>query len=159
MQGIYCACPEKNTLGAILAYAFNRPSIFVETNVRTVYIHHFFADSFAVDDKEIIELLENTIDRENPRAFYQSLMDYGSWLKGQGVRNVVQSRHYKKQSPLKGSVREVRGQIIRELSRGPKTKRTLIQTVSHDERFTAALNGLIKEGLITLQDAVYRLTD
>lgn len=133
--------------------------MYVETNVRTVYIHHFFADNFVVDDKEIIELLENTIDGENPRAFYQSLMDYGSWLKGQGVRNVAQSRHYKKQSPLKGSVREVRGQIIRELSRGPKTERTLIQTVSHDERFTAALNGLIKEGLITLQDAVYRLTD
>jgi adenine-specific DNA glycosylase len=31
----------KNTAGAILAYAFNQPAIYVETNVRTVYIHHF----------------------------------------------------------------------------------------------------------------------
>lgn len=59
----------KNTAGAIRAYAFNMPSIFVETNVRTVYIHHFFADDFAVDDKQIIELLEATIDRNNPRQF------------------------------------------------------------------------------------------
>jgi len=34
----------KNTAGAILVYAFNHPALFVETNTRTVFIHHFFAD-------------------------------------------------------------------------------------------------------------------
>lgn len=139
----------KNTAGAILAYAFNQPAIYVETNVRTVYIHHFFADNFAVDDKEIIELVEATLDRENPRRFYQGLMDYGSWLKAQGVRNISQSRHYKKQSPLKGSVREVRGQIIRVLSDNDYTEFDVRERVAADERFEAALAGLVKDGLVT----------
>ena len=33
----------KNTAGAILAYAYNQPGLFIETNIRAVYIHHFFA--------------------------------------------------------------------------------------------------------------------
>lgn len=41
-----------NTAGAILAYAFNRPVVYIETNIRTVYLHHFFADRFDIDDKE-----------------------------------------------------------------------------------------------------------
>lgn len=139
----------KNTAGAIIAYAFNMPSIFVETNVRTVYIHHFFADNFAVDDKEIIELLEDTIDRKQPRQFYQNLMDYGSWLKAQGVRNISQSRHYKKQSPLKGSVREVRGQIIKALSAGSMNSDALRSVIGADERFDAALAGLLHDKLVS----------
>ena len=138
----------KNTAGAILAYAFNQPAVYVETNVRTVYIHHFFADNFAVDDKEIIELVEATIDHENPRKFYQNLMDYGSWLKAQGVRNIAQSRHYKKQSPLKGSVREVRGQIITLLNEGDMSKVDVMRRVQADARFEPALEGLKRDGLV-----------
>lgn len=148
----------KNTAGAIRAYAFNMPSIFVETNVRTVYIHHFFADNFAVDDKQIIELLEATIDRNNPRQFYQNLMDYGSWLKSQGVRNISQSRHYKKQAPLKGSVREVRGQIVQALSQGSVTESELRDSLQADERFSPALAGLIRDGLVSHEETVLHLT-
>lgn len=148
----------KNTAGAILAYAFNQPAIYVETNVRTVYIHHFFADNFAVDDKEIIELLEATIDRESPRKFYQNLMDYGSWLKSQGVRNIAQSRHYKKQLPLKGSIREVRGQIIRVLSDNDHTEFSLRRQVVADERFEPALAGLVADGLVAYTGDQLHLT-
>jgi A/G-specific adenine glycosylase len=98
----------KNTAGAILTYAYNTPAVFIETNVRAVYIHHFFDDGALVDDSDIRELLEKTLDRDDPRTFYWSLMDYGSWLKRQGVR-ASRSKQYKKQSPLRGSVREVRG--------------------------------------------------
>lgn len=147
-----------NTAGAILAYAFNQPAIYVETNVRTVYIHHFFADNFAVDDKQIIELVAATIDRDKPRAFYQALMDYGSWLKGQGVRNTAQSRHYKKQSPLQGSVREVRGQIIKQLSGGDMNEAVLRRLVAADERFDAALAGLVRDELVAVTNAQVHLT-
>lgn len=148
----------KNTAGAIRAYAYNQPSIFVETNVRTVYIHHFFADDFAVDDKQIIELLEATIDHSDPRRFYQNIMDYGTWLKGQGVRNISQSRHYKKQPPLKGSVREVRGQIIAQLSVRDMTAHELMAALAADERFTGALDGLIRDGLVQKTRAKLHLT-
>lgn len=135
----------KNTAGAILAYAFNRPSIFIETNIRTVYIHHFFADDFDVTDKQIIAKLEATIDHKNPRKFYQALMDYGSWLKMNGVKNNARSKHYKKQSKLAGSVREMRGEILRRLARGDTHWR---EDIEHDTRFDEALAGLTRDGLL-----------
>lgn len=135
----------KNTAGAILAYAFNRPSMFVETNIRTVYIHHFFADDFDVSDKQIIEKIEQTIDRKNPRQFYQNLMDYGTWLKANGVRNIDHSRHYKKQAALKGSLREMRGEIIRRLSLEYPDWQV---DIGHDPRFDEALAGLVHDGLV-----------
>ncbi|MES2876646.1 MAG: A/G-specific adenine glycosylase [Patescibacteria group bacterium] len=148
----------KNTCGAIEAYAFNRPSLFIETNVRTVYIRHFFADDFEVDDKWILEKLTTTIDTEHPREFYWSLMDYGSWLKANGVRNSARSKHYKKQSPLEGSLRQVRGQIIRELTTGAMTEATLRQLLKADYRFESALAGLQRDGLVSGSPAGFHLT-
>lgn len=148
----------KNTAGAIRVYAFNQPSIFVETNVRTVYFYHFFANQETVSDQELIEKLEGTIDYEHPREWYQAIMDYGTYLKSQGVRNIVQSKHYLKQSPLKGSIREVRGQIIRELTNKDYQETTLRVQLAADERFATALNGLLKEGLISHTDGLLHLT-
>lgn len=138
----------QNTAGAILVYAYNKPEVFVETNVRAVYIHHFFDDQDLVDDQDIRAQLERTIDRDNPRAFYWALMDYGSWLKKQGALP-ARSRHYKKQSPLKGSVREVRGQIIAALAIKDMSETALRELLDADERFTPALISLISDGLVT----------
>lgn len=147
----------KNTAGAILAYAFNKPTVYIETNVRAVYIHHFFADSELVDDKDIRSLLEQTIDSSDPRHFYWALMDYGSWLKKQGVRP-NRSRHYKKQAPLKGSVREIRGQILTVLSAADHSVASLQSQVASDERFDPALAGLIKDGLVAKSGSKLHLT-
>jgi len=148
----------RNTAGAIAAYAFNRPALFVETNVRTVYIHHFFNDAFSVDDRQIIDVLGRTLDKERPREFYWALMDYGAHLKAGGIRNIDQSRHYKKQSPLMGSVRQVRGQIIRTLSDGDRPETALRAAVEADDRYEAAMTGLIKDGLVTIRRGQVYLT-
>ncbi len=147
----------KNTAGAIRAYAYDQPAIFIETNVRAVYIHHFFADSDVIDDKDIAKLLDETLDREHPREFYWALMDYGTQLKKQGIKP-SRSRHYVKQSPLKGSVREVRGQIIAILSEGDTTMALLAVRYDGDERFEQALNGLITDGLVMVSDDDIYLT-
>ncbi len=144
-----------NTAGAICAYAFNQPALFVETNVRSVYLHHYFADSDVVDDTQIKEVLARTIDTEHPREFYWALMDYGSTLKRQGVGGIRRSKHYKKQSALKGSVREIRGQIIATLSEGAMTRVALKQAVVYDERFEKALDGLARDGLIVIGDTIH----
>jgi A/G-specific adenine glycosylase len=147
-----------NTAGAIAAYAFNQPAIFVETNVRTVYFHHFFPNGEKVDDRQLREMVAKTIDRENPREFYWSLMDYGTWLKKQGAGRLQQSRHYKKQSALKGSVREVRGQIVKALAANDMSQGALQQSVDFDERFALALGGLMRDGLVVQTDAKLHLT-
>ena len=149
----------KNTAGALLAYSFNKPAIFIETNIRTVYIHHFFADDFAVDDRLIRQKLEATIDRQHPREFYWALMDYGAWLKARGIKNIAQSKHYTKQTPLKGSVREVRGQIITELHKASGLPDAALRiAVKSDDRYEIALAGLVRDGLVTKTKSIIHLT-
>lgn len=147
-----------NTAGAILAYSFNTPVTFIETNVRTVYFHHFFEDREGVTDKELREAVEATVDTEHPREWYWGIMDYGSYLKRQGASRNSQSKHYKKQSALKGSVREIRGQIVRELAGNDMTLDELQAVVTVDERFPKALDGLRRDGLVEETDKRLHLT-
>lgn len=137
-----------NTAGAIMVYAYNEPAVFIETNVRTVYFTHWFDGHTEVHDRELKDAVTATIAHEQPREFYWALMDYGSWLKRQGGGRLTMSRHYKKQAPLKGSVREVRGQIIRLLTTGDASRRDLAQRYDGDERFAPALSGLLADGLV-----------
>lgn len=148
----------KNTAGAILAYSYNHPSIFIETNIRTVYLHYFFQDGEVVDDRQLLELLAETIDKISPREWYWALMDYGSWLKKQGMGRLAQSRQYKKQAPLKGSVREVRGRIIKALSYKDMSRSVLREAVLADDRFDVALNGLLQDGLVSEGQLKFHLT-
>ncbi|MNT36286.1 hypothetical protein D3C86_1491510 [compost metagenome] len=85
-------------------------------------------------------------------------MDYGSWLKRQGAGKINQSHHYKKQSALAGSVREIRGQIIRELTSGDMTHDQLREAVTVDERFEQALAGVVRDGLVSRRNDVLHLT-
>jgi A/G-specific adenine glycosylase len=148
----------KNTAGAIHAYSFNQPAIFVETNIRTVFFHHFFENDNSIDDKQVIEKLTVTLDVEHPREFYWALMDYGSFLKRSGYGRIVQGKHYKKQSALNGSIREVRGQIVAKLARNDIVLGELKKEIDADERFDSALAGLIRDGLVMQTDALLHLT-
>lgn len=144
-----------NTAGAILAYSFNQPVTFIETNVRTVYFYHFFDDSLSVTDVELREKVIETVDTEHPREWYWAMMDYGSWLKRQGFGANNKSAHYKKQAPLKGSLREMRGVLLKLLSEGDTTKEALDGQYASDPRFEPALRALLKEGL--LQQSGHRI--
>lgn len=148
----------KNTASAIAAYAFNKPAIFVETNVRTVFIHHFFAAETAVPDAAIVELVRATLDREQPREWYWALMDYGTHLK-QTVGNLARSsKVYAKQSKFEGSLRQIRGAVIRSLAGGSKTQAQLAARIA-DARLGVVLEALQKEGLIQASGKHYHLPD
>lgn len=137
-----------NTAGAIMAYSFNQPVVFIETNIRTVYFYHFFDGQQEVSDTQLKELVAATLDAEHTRQWYWALMDYGSFLKRQGAGMNSKSQHYKKQTPLKGSVREIRGHILRILTEGPAALSELTQQIEVDDRFLPALEGLKKDGLV-----------
>jgi len=147
------------TAGAIMVYAFNRPLVFIETNVRTVYFHSFFKPEEKVSDAQLVPLIESTIDNSNPRNFYWALMDWGSWLKQNTItsRN-SQSAHYKKQTRFSGSLREMRGKILRLLSENEMTLMDLREGVWGDERFSPALDGLVKDGLVAQTNKLFYLT-
>ena len=107
------------TRAAVDAFAYNKPTVFIETNIRTVFFHHYsnVLENTKIDDKELLPLVEEALKKSKmqPRDFYASLMDYGSHLKRQGVRLNNKSAHYKKQSKFEGSRRQQRAKLLREL--------------------------------------------
>lgn len=145
-----------NTAAAIITYSYNRPELFIETNIRTVYIHHFFLDQEKVTDKEILGLLTQTLDTENPRDFYYALMDYGSFLKKEVGNLSRSSAHYAKQSAFHGSRRQIRGAVLRLLIAGPQEAEQL-KAVIADPRLGEVLRSLSDEQLISEEGGVYRL--
>ncbi len=106
-----------NTAGSISAVAWKKPVIFIETNIRTVFLHEFFKNQELVCDKEILPLVEQTLDQNNSRDWYYALMDYGVYLKKELKINNKKSKQYNRQSKFIGSRRQVRGAIIRILSK------------------------------------------
>ncbi len=140
------------TAGAVSAFAYNQPVVCIETNIRRVFIHEFFPDAVKVFDAEILPLIEKNIYRKNPRQWYWALMDYGSYLKTQIPNPNQRSVQYAKQSVFKGSVREVRGAVLRLCSASPVSKSALFALYPPEDavRVQKALDSLASEGLITL---------
>jgi len=146
-----------NTAGAILAYAFNQPVVFIETNVRTVLFHHFFADQTDIDDKVLLPIVQQVCDLEHPREWYWALMDYGTYLKQTAGNNISQSKHYARQSKFEGSRRQIRGRVLRELVAGDRSLRELIEVLA-DERAQSVIDDLASEGLVEQEAGLIRLT-
>ena len=148
-----------HTAAAIMAYAFNKPVVYIETNIRTIYLHHFFRGKEAVHDKELMPLIEQTLDTDNPRRWYSALMDYGVFLKTLHPEVAQQSAHYTKQAPFKGSNREVRGGILKLLvdGKGRGLDQLVAETGFTKKRVETALKGLVKEGLVREKNGAYAL--
>jgi A/G-specific adenine glycosylase len=141
------------TASAIAAFAFGKPSLFIETNIRRVFLHFYFSDRENVRDSEILPLVEKTLDRSDPRRWYYALMDYGAMLKKEGPNPNRKSAHYQKQSPFQGSKRQIRGMVLKALIEKPyATESALLKKLNRDpEQITAVLRDLQKEGFIRKQ--------
>lgn len=55
-----CALPGIGpaTAQGIRSFAFDLPGVYLETNVRTVFLHHFFPDVPGVPDRELVPLIQ-----------------------------------------------------------------------------------------------------
>jgi A/G-specific adenine glycosylase len=146
------------TAGALLAFAFNTPHTIIETNIRAVFIYHFFPGKEKVPDAALLPLIERTLDTKNPRIWYAMLMDYGSWIKKEYGNPNRKSAHHSVQKKFEGSVRQIRGAVLRFVSEKSCTTKALAlkASVSHD-RLNQVLQELCKEGLIIKKRAVWEL--
>jgi A/G-specific adenine glycosylase len=138
------------TAHAICAFAFNEPTVFIETNIRTVFIYHFFRNTHNVRDREILPIVSQTLDAEDPRIWYHALMDYGAGLKKRHANPSRRSAHYQKQSPFEGSNRQIRGAILQALVKKPRVYQgVLVEAIPfRAEAVKQNLEQLEKEGLI-----------
>ena len=141
------------TASSIAAFAFNLPVVFIETNIRRVFIHFFFSGTDTVSDADLLPIVEKSLCKENPRVWYWALMDLGSALKKTVPNPNRRSVHYSKQSPFEGSDREIRGTIIRMLLSDPGMieKQLLAIRIDDPARIKKILAALISEGFIVIQ--------
>lgn len=147
------------TAKAILAFAYNSSVTLIETNVRNVYLHHFFQNETEVSDAQLLPLITATADTKEPRAWYYALMDYGSYLKKTHGNANIKSAHYVKQSTFKDSDRQIRGAIVRLLTKGGYSRLKLHSALSQyeDIRIDVQIENLLKEGMIIKKVTTYQL--
>ncbi|OPY35222.1 MAG: G/T mismatches repair enzyme [Methanoregula sp. PtaU1.Bin006] len=139
------------TASSICAFAFGIPVVFIETNIRRVFIHYFFQDTATVDDRDLLPLVEKTLCREDPRTWYNALMDLGTDLRKATENPNRRSRQYTRQTAFEGSDRKIRGEILRMLL--TKTRCTCQDIACRydgdADRIEKILCDLEREGFIT----------
>lgn len=159
------------TASAIMAFAFNKPVVVIETNIRAIYIYHFFNTkkhtNQVISDSQLVPLIEQTLYSQNPHLWYSALMDYGSFLKTKIPNPNKKSKTYTIQSRFQGSFRQLRGYILRELS--AHTEQNTPRSLSfaqlakgaprhfNKKEVQLALNKLENEGFISKSKAYFSL--
>ena len=159
------------TSGALLAFAFATPVEFVETNIRRAAIaeltarpHLLAADAKRqpLPDAAILPFLECALDREDPRNWYYALMDYGAAIgrearrRGTAANPNLISSAYQRQSRFHGSARQLRGAIVRALTKSGAAATTAelwrecrgVAPGTARAAVVAAIDQLYREGLL-----------
>lgn len=139
------------TAAAIRSFAYGEKSIYLETNIRRIIIHHFFPTVDKVHDKEIREILALLVEIQvDVKNWYYAFMDYGVYLKKLGINSNRRSLHYKKQSPFENSNRQIRSTLLFIITtEGIQKESDLIEKSSfEEERILYALQSLQQDGLI-----------
>ena len=127
------------TAAGIRAFAFNLHGVYLETNVRTVFLHELYPQAEGVPDSELVPLVELTcpasvvgsastadaagVDEAavvstaelTPRSWYYALLDYGAYLKKTIPNPSRRSKSHVKQSRFEGSHRQKRAELLRVL--------------------------------------------
>lgn len=129
------------TSAAIMNFVHGIPTPLIETNVRTVFFHHFYTKKDSVDDITLMKKVLATLPNHNtqhsvsadPREWMYALMDYGSHLRREGIKITNKSKHYTKQKSFKGSKREIRGKILEILLHDPLLHREILEQKISDD--------------------------
>jgi len=148
------------TAAAVCVFAFNMPVALIETNIRAVYIHCFFGDREKIADRELLPLVEATLDREEPRLWFNALMDYGSELKRAAANPARRSAHHSRQSAFQGSNRQVRGMLLKQLlAEGPASCEELSSILQRPiDQVSSALGQMAAEGFVREDGPLWQIT-
>lgn len=109
------------TAAGIRAFAFDLPGVYLETNVRSVFLHELLAEEVGVRDRDLVPLVEAccppdaSLSDDSPRSWYYALLDYGAHLKRVLPNPSRRSAAHVRQSRFEGSHRQKRAELVRIL--------------------------------------------
>ena len=107
------------TAAGIRAFAYDLPGVYLETNVRTVFLHELYPDAEKVPDRELVPLVEAACPpdaadpADDPRTWYYALLDYGAYLKRTVPNPSRRSSTHARQKRFEGSHRQKRAMVVR----------------------------------------------
>jgi A/G-specific adenine glycosylase len=147
------------TACAILAFSYNRPHAFLETNIRRVFLHFYFRGCGDVRDERILPLVEATMDMNNPRDWFAALMDYGAALSLKEPDPNRKSARRRRQGPFEGSARQARGKVLELLLKKDRaTEKVIARAVGRKPaEMRAILLRLTEEGFLEKRKGVFSL--
>lgn len=114
------------TAAGVRAFAFNEPAAYLETNVRSVFLHELFPDGEGVADKQLLAYVGDACcaavcqGAADARTWNYWLLDYGAHLKAEGINPSRRSKHYKRQSAFEGSRRQKRSILLKCVLAAPQ---------------------------------------
>lgn len=140
------------TAAAVSVFASNKPTAMIETNIRAVYLYAWCPDRRDVTDKELLPLIERTMDSKRARDWFYALMDFGVALKKARPGIHDRSKHHVKQSAFEGSDRQLAARILKAVltAKSPISPKSIDVGLAVDQaRLNKAVERLIRDQLIT----------
>ncbi len=159
------------TAAGVMAFARNMPACYIETNVRTVFLHELFADADRVSDRElkpyVLDAGALAFEQVGARVWYYALLDWGAHLKTVVANPSRRSAHYARQSAFEGSHRQKRSFVLRcvlasdagvdpadVLYRLNESERAAGREPVDPDGFKAIVGELIDEGFFTEEEGL-----
>lgn len=144
------------TSRAILIFAFNKPLATVDTNIRRVLIHELDLPH-SISPGELQQVADDLLPKHRSREWHYALMDYS---RGGLPYTETSVRPLTTQSKFEGSIRQIRGEIIRRLTAQSSVRLgTIARTLGRDMAdVEKAVIGLEKDGMIVRRGTTVRLT-
>lgn len=135
-----------STSAGVRIFAFRQPDMYLETNVRAVFIHELFPGRESVADKELVSLVEATCPQDaRVRAWYYALLDYGAHLKKTMPNPTRRSKHYTRQSKFEGSHRQKRAYLLRRVIDDALSTEDLARDLAQSERASGRQEPSVEE--------------
>lgn len=135
-----------STSAGVRIFAFRQPDMYLETNVRAVFIHELFPGRESVADKELVSLVEATCPQDaRVRAWYYALLDYGAHLKKTMPNPTRRSKHYTRQSKFEGSHRQKRAYLLRRVIDDALSTEDLACDLAQSERASGRQEPSVEE--------------
>jgi A/G-specific adenine glycosylase len=136
------------TANAILIFAYNEPCIAIDTNIRRVLMHELGLPS-DISRANLEQVAQLVLPKTRSRDWHNALMDYSAIALPKSIPSIPPAT---KQSRFKGSLRELRGEIIRELTKKRLVTIQQIATKTHRDipDVRRAAESLEKENVISL---------
>ncbi len=143
------------TSRAILIFAFDKPLITIDTNIRRVLIHELKLPP-EINRLHLEQVAKLVLPKGKSRVWHYALMDYSRIAL---PRRIARIPSLSRQSTFQGSLRQIRGEIVRRLTSRPSIRlstvaKALDRTLD-DVRLAAT--ALEKDGLVTVMKDTVKL--